>query len=42
MSLTGLKSGPKLGDLIKELDELIAVGEIKTKEEAVEWVKKNC
>ena len=40
MSLTGLKPGPKLGELMKELDELIAIGEIKTKEEAVEWVKR--
>ena len=40
MKITGLKPSRELGDLIKELDELIAIGEIKTKEEAVEWVKK--
>lgn len=43
MKLTGLQPSPKLGEIIKELDEAIAVGEIKTKEEAKEWVlKKGC
>lgn len=39
MELTGLKPSPKLGDIIKELDEVIAIGEIKTKSDAVSWVK---
>ena len=39
MKITGLKPSKVLGDLIKELDEMIAVGEIKTKEEAIQWVK---
>ncbi len=39
MNLTGLKPSRELGDLMKELDEAIAVGEIKTKEEAILWVK---
>ncbi len=38
MKITGMPASKALGDLIKELDELVAVGEIKTKEEAVEWV----
>jgi len=38
MKLTGLPASKALGDLIKELDELIAVGEIKTKEEAKIWL----
>ena len=38
MELTGLKPGRYLGDIIKELDEAIAVGEIKTKNEAQSWV----
>ncbi len=38
MKLTGLPASKALGDLIKELDEMIAVGEIKTKEEASQWV----
>ncbi len=40
MEITGIQPSRKLGDLIKELDELIGIGEITTKEEAVEWVKK--
>ena len=39
MQLTGLKPCRELGELIKELDETIAVGEVKTKEEAIGWVK---
>ena len=42
MELTGLKPSKKLGDIIKELDETIAVGEIKTKDEAIKWVKTKC
>ena len=38
MKLTGLPASKALGDLIKELDEMIAVGKIKTKEEASQWV----
>ena len=38
MKITGLKPSPKLGELIKELDEMIAIGEIKTKEDAKSWV----
>ena len=41
MKLTGLKPSRELGDLIKELDEAIAIGEIKTKEEAKNWIKNN-
>ena len=37
MKLTGLKPSCQLGDLIKNLDELIATGEITTKEDAVKW-----
>ena len=40
MKLTGLQPSPRLGNLIDELNEAIAVGEVKTKEEAIEWVKK--
>ena len=38
MKLTGLKPSPILGQIMKELDEAIAVGEIKTKKDAEEWV----
>ena len=38
MELTGLKPSQELGDIIKELDEAIAVGEVKTKDEAKKWV----
>ncbi|MBI2996668.1 MAG: HD domain-containing protein [Candidatus Melainabacteria bacterium] len=38
INLTGLKPGPRLGALIKELDEAIGVGEVKTKEDAIKWV----
>ena len=38
MELTGLKPSRELGVIIKELDEAIAVGEIRTKEEAKKWV----
>lgn len=41
IKLTNLKPSPKLGEIIKELDEAIAVGEIKTKEEAKHWIMKN-
>lgn len=40
MELTGLGPAPKLGEIIKELDEAIAVGEINSKEEAKKWVMK--
>lgn len=40
MKLTGLPASKALGDLIKELDEAISVGEIKTKEEAVGWIER--
>lgn len=40
MKLTGLSPSPKLGEIIKELDEAIAVGEVKTKEEAINWVRR--
>lgn len=39
MTVTGIKPGPELGRLIKELDEEIGVGVIKTKDEAIRWVK---
>lgn len=39
MELTGLKPTPKLGEIVKELDEAIAIGEVSTKEEAKKWVK---
>lgn len=38
MQLTGLKPSPMLGKLIKELDEAIAIGEVKTKEDAKEFI----
>lgn len=40
MKITGLKPSKELGDIIKELDEAIAVGEIKTKEDARKWVER--
>lgn len=40
MKLTGLKPSPKLGIIVKDLDEAIAIGEVKTKEEAKSWVLK--
>ena len=40
MKLTGLKPSKELGELMKSLDEAIGIGEVKTKEEALEWVKK--
>lgn len=42
MNITGIKPGPELGRLIKELDEEIGIGVVKTKEEALEWVKGKC
>lgn len=39
MKITGLKPSKELGIIILELDEAIAVGEIRTKEDATEWVK---
>lgn len=43
MKITGIKPSKELGELMKELDEAISVGEIKTKEEAIQWVtKKPC
>lgn len=41
MEITGLSASPKLGDLMKGLDEAISIGEIQTKEEAVSWIKNN-
>ena len=38
MKLTGMKPSKKLGDIIKELDESIAVGEILTKDDAIKWI----
>ncbi len=38
MSITGLKPSPKLGSLMKELDEAIALREITTKDGAQKWV----
>ena len=40
MALTSLKPSRELGVLVKELDEAIALGEVKTKDEAREWVLK--
>ena len=42
MEITGMKPSPTLGILMKELDEAIAVGEVKTKEEAIKWVQNHC
>lgn len=39
MSLTGLQPSRELGALMKELDEAISLGEVKTKEEAKAWIK---
>lgn len=39
MEITGLNPSEELGELIKELDEVIGVGEIQNKEEAIKWVK---
>lgn len=41
MKITGLKPSPELGKIIKELDEAIGVGDIKTKEEAIKFVKEH-
>ncbi len=38
MKLTGLKPSPELGQIMKDLDEAIGVGEVKTKDEAITWV----
>ena len=38
MKLTGLNPSPKLGELIDGLNEVIAIGEIRTKEEAQDWI----
>ena len=40
MKLTSLKPSPILGQLMKDLDEAIAIGEVKTKDEATAWVIK--
>lgn len=40
MKITGLKPSPKLGEIIEKLDEAIAIGEIRTKDEARDWVLK--
>ncbi len=39
MEITGVKPSKKLGELIEALDEAISVGEIKTKDEAISWIK---
>lgn len=39
MKITGLKPSPEIGLILKDLDEAIAVGEIKTKEQAIHWLK---
>lgn len=41
MELTGLKPGPKLGELIDALDHEIHAHNIKTKEEAKEFIKQH-
>ena len=41
MELTSLKPSPQLGKIIKELDEAIAVGEVKTKEDAKKWIEEH-
>ena len=38
MILTGLKPSQELGQIIKELDEAIALKEVKTKDDAKNWV----
>lgn len=38
IKLTGIKPSSRLGEIIRELDEAISVGEVKTKEEAISWV----
>ena len=40
MKALNLKPGPQIGELLKELDEAIATGEIKTKAEALAAAKK--
>ena len=39
MELTGVKAGPKLGELINELDHEIHAHKVKTKEEAINFIK---
>ena len=40
IEITGLEPSPKLGEIVSKLDEAIAIGEVKTKEEAKKWVLK--
>jgi hypothetical protein len=39
MSELGLKPGPALGEVLSQLDEAQAVGEIETREQAIEYAR---
>ena len=36
----GLQPGPQIGEILSRLREAQAVGEIETKEEALDWVQR--
>jgi hypothetical protein len=38
MALTGLESGPEIGRIMEDLDEAVALGEIRSREDALKWV----
>jgi len=40
MQITGLKPSPIIGQILIELDEAIAVGEVSSKDEAKDWILK--
>lgn len=37
----GFRSGPELGSILRQIEDAFLEGEFRTKEEAIEWVKKN-
>lgn len=38
MALTGLESGPEIGRIMDDLDEAVALGEVRNREDALKWV----
>jgi poly(A) polymerase len=40
MAILGIPPGKKLGEILEKLDELQLSGEIKTEDEARNWLKK--
>ncbi|MFZ3071991.1 MAG: hypothetical protein WA162_01965, partial [Thermodesulfobacteriota bacterium] len=40
MRIFGVKEGPSVGEIMKEMDEMVSSGEVRTRQQAIEIIKK--